>query len=271
MLEFLTLLYHKGLSYSSINSAKSALASFVVIEGEFSLSNSPDVTRFMRGIFNLRTPKPKYSVTWDVNVVLEQLRLWFPHENLTLKELTLKTVTMVALTSGLRAQSIHDMDLDCMSCTADYFLFTFTKPAKQEKAGKRRNSLKLFKFQEGSLDVHSLISCYIGKTAELRNSRKFWISFRKPHVSVGRQTISRWLKSVLNKCGIDTTTFSPHSTRMASTSKACSVGVGLTGILKTAGWANAKNFHKFYLRGQAEEPEEDSRTFSEGVLLDFKN
>ena len=49
-------------------------------------------------------------------------------------------------------------------------------------------------------------------------------------------------------CGIDTDQFTGHSTRMASTSKAHAMGVGLSTILDTAGWNSENNFVKFYKR-----------------------
>ena len=49
--------------------------------------------------------------------------------------------------------------------------------------------------------------------------------------------------------GIDSK-FTGHSTRIASTSKAAWSGVGLGTILKTAGWASAKNFHQFIVERQ---------------------
>ena len=48
--------------------------------------------------------------------------------------------------------------------------------------------------------------------------------------------------------GIDISIFTAHSTRMASTSKAAAMGVGLQTILKTTGWHGAQNFKKFYHR-----------------------
>ena len=60
--------------------------------------------------------------------------------------------------------------------------------------------------------------------------------------------LSRWLKHVLRLSGIDTKTFSAHSTRMASSSKAHKGGVGMDTILATAGWSSDSNFKKFYLR-----------------------
>ena len=68
----------------------------------------------------------------------------------------------------------------------------------------------------------------------------------KAHQKVGRQSISGRLKTTLEKWDIDTTTFSAHSTRIASTSEAAAMGVGLQTILKTAGWSKAQNFKKFY-------------------------
>ena len=57
---------------------------------------------------------------------------------------------------------------------------------------------------------------------------------------VSKDTISRWLKDILNKSGIDTTKFTAHSFRMAATSAASSQGVGISTILATANWANVK-------------------------------
>ena len=84
----------------------------------------------------------------------------------------------------------------------------------------------------------------------------------RPHQEVGRQTISRWLKTTLAMSGIDTSIFTAHSTRMASTSKAAAMGVGLQTILKTAGWHGAQNFKKFYHR----EAMPAEKEFFEGVL-----
>ena len=47
---------------------------------------------------------------------------------------------------------------------------------------------------------------------------------------------------------IDVTTFKPHSTRGASTSKVFHLGILLSDILKQGQWSNAKTFFKFYCR-----------------------
>ena len=102
----------KNLSLSAISTAKSAIASFVTCTDEKNLHDNGDLKRFMKGIFSLRPPSPKYGITWDVDAVLQFLKTLFPLDKLSLKELTLKSVCLAALVSGQRAQSLHEMDLE---------------------------------------------------------------------------------------------------------------------------------------------------------------
>ena len=46
------------------------------------------------------------------------------------------------------------------------------------------------------------------------------ISYVKPYKSASRDTISRWLKTIMQKSGIDVNKYGSHSVRTAATSKA---------------------------------------------------
>lgn len=74
----------------------------------------------------------------------------------------------------------------------------------------------------------------------------------KPYVPVGKATISRWIKTVLARSGIDTNVYSAHSTRAASTSKATS-DIPVDHILTLAGWSNADTFAKYYKKQVTQE------------------
>ena len=110
--EFLTTLYEEGLSYSSINSARCALSA--ILDSPDSTHQTfgvhPDVKRFIKGIFQSRPPLPRYSKTWDVNLVLQYLGAMGSSQELSLKHLTLKLVMLVALTTAQRGQSLHLLD-----------------------------------------------------------------------------------------------------------------------------------------------------------------
>ncbi|XP_067215712.1 uncharacterized protein [Linepithema humile] len=71
-----------------------------------------------------------------------------------------------------------------------------------------------------------------------------------PHRPVTAQTLARWVKELLGSAGIDTSIFSAHSTRHASTSLAASRGVSVDEIRRTgAGWSSSSDiFARFYNR-----------------------
>jgi len=77
-----------------------------------------------------------------------------------------------------------------------------------------------------SLCILNLVKHYLHVTKDIRalTGDAFFISYKKPHKAVSSQTISRWLKSVLNDCGVRTDIFATHSTRHASTLLAASKG-----------------------------------------------
>uniref|UniRef100_A0ABD2W254 Reverse transcriptase RNase H-like domain-containing protein n=1 Tax=Trichogramma kaykai TaxID=54128 RepID=A0ABD2W254_9HYME len=71
----------------------------------------------------------------------------------------------------------------------------------------------------------------------------------KPTVSVGPQTLARWVKCTLSKAGINTNIFTAHSTRHASTSAALDKGVSIEIIKDTAGWfKRSQVFARYYKR-----------------------
>ncbi|WAR12314.1 hypothetical protein MAR_026494 [Mya arenaria] len=99
--------------------------------------------------------------------------------------------------------------------------------------------------QEAVLSNLKILIMYLGHTAGLRMGDKLMIFTQKPHKGVSRDTISRWVKTIMIKSGLKNK-YGPHSTRAASTSTAKSAGVDLGTIIKSAGWTNAHTFAKFY-------------------------
>ena len=70
VLDFLTLLYQQGLTYSAINTAQSALSSYITLENGTCVGKHPLVPRLMWGIFQEKPPRPKYTEIWDVSIGL---------------------------------------------------------------------------------------------------------------------------------------------------------------------------------------------------------
>ena len=92
------------------------------------------------------------------------------------------------------------------------------------------------------------------------NSNRLFLSYIKPHRPVSSSTIARWVKSVLTLSGIDTESFSAHSTRAAASSAAARARVTLKDIMNAADWTNESTFKKFYHKPVF------SASFGRGVL-----
>ena len=139
VLEFLHGFHVNNCSYSLINTARAALSSYLmgfVFPGQFTISNHPIIVRYVKGVFNCRKPAPRCEETWGVAPVLMYIELLMPLDKLSLKELTLKLVMLLALTSGQRCQTLTFLDTTAMTKTPEYYLFHIQQHVKQDRPGK---------------------------------------------------------------------------------------------------------------------------------------
>ena len=107
---FLADLYKQGYQYSSLNSYRSAISSVhEMVEGQ-SVGQHPIIARLMKGVFHDRPPLPRYTSTWNVQVVITYLESLGATESLDLKMLTWKTVMLLALTCPSRSADVSKLD-----------------------------------------------------------------------------------------------------------------------------------------------------------------
>ena len=249
VLEFLQMLYERDLSYSTINTARAALNCYLLDHKlhntPSTLSTHPFVNRYMKGVFNSRTPTPKYSDTWDVKIVLDFIKNWHPLTDLALKHVTYKLVMLLALTTGQRCQTLASLDTQTMTKTAEQFVFRLTDHMKQNRPGHVLSTVHVRRYHQADLCVYQTLEHYLARTSTLRSSSKLFVSVVKPHGAVTTSTVSRWIKTLLSLSGIDTTKFQAHSTRVAVASKA-SASLPTDVILKHVGWASDCVFRKYY-------------------------
>jgi site-specific recombinase XerD len=207
-LGFLMDLHNKGLSYSTIGTARSVLSN-VIIAGECeNFGSHPLVSRFMKSVFLVNKPIPRYDETWDVALVLRHLETLYPHNEITLKNLSLKLVMITLLTSGQRGQTVHLMSLNDMQMLQDRCRIHIIEHTKTSKPGLSAPLIIVIKQYLANEKICPLISTlrdYLARTNPLRcGENKLFISYQRPYKTVTRQTISRWVKVVMNDAGIDT-------------------------------------------------------------------
>lgn len=246
--EFLVSLYKAGLGYSAVNTARSALSSLLILENNEKFGEHPLVIRCMKGIFELKPSLPKYNEIWDVRVVLDYLKTFDASSALSLKELTLKLTVLLCLTTGQCGQTIHKFDINHIQDLGDRYRISVHEKLKQTKPGRHLEPIELLAFPEDKeLCVVQHLREYIHRTDPLRKDHsQLLLSYVKPFKPVARDTVSRWVKQVLQSAGIDITKYSAHSCRAASTSNVKVKGLTIAEIMKSAGWSTASTFARFY-------------------------
>lgn len=257
-LEFLADQFKEGKAASTINVYRSMLSTTFGQKGGDPLGSHPQVSSLMAGVYNSRPPTPRYSDTWNPDRVLMFIKNTVPA---SLIEHAEKLATLLALTTLRRCGELASISLPSVSYSPRGVTFTFLKPLKAQHSGSTKSITIGEWLEDPSICPVSSIKDYINASQSLRkeaNSSSLFISSTKPHGAVTGSTVGRWIKSVLQKSGIDTSTFKPHSTRSAAASKAADKGVHMQAILERGHWAKTSTFSRFYHRSVPNSNVEDS-------------
>jgi hypothetical protein len=186
--------------------------------------------------------------------LLNYLAEWHPISDLSLKSLTLKTVALIALTSSDRGQTLHLLNIEKTTICDDGLSFIIFDSLKHTRKVAKPKVVTCVSSEIESLSVCDYVLAYMNRTLPLRASivkagspkpTQLLLSWatKRP---VTKQTIARWLTTVLKMAGIDTDQFSAHSYRGAGLSAAQARGASLQQILSHGDWKNIDTFRRHY-------------------------
>ena len=163
----------------------------------------------MKGVFEKRPSLPRYTHTWDVNIVLKFLQSLPQTEQLELKKLTLKLVTLLTILPGQRCQTIHFVDIQHMHLDDKSVTFHIEKLVKQSKHGRHISKLEFSAYTpDDKLYVVNCVKENIKRSEHIRGKvTQLFVSYVKTFGAVSKETIRRWIKTVLSKAGINTDVF----------------------------------------------------------------
>lgn len=245
MLEFLAQELDSISSYSSLNTMRSAIS--LISDNE--IGQHPAVRRFCRGVAALKPPQPRYDWVWDPAPVIAKLALIYPYDSYPLKAVTRKMVLLLALATGQRVQTLASLRISQIIID-EKLVIRVPDRIKTSAPGRTQPFFSFSRFKDReNLCIVRITEYYLDKTRDLRPSEcdSLFISCNKPYKAVTAQTVSRWIRQELQQCGVDTTKFTAHSTRHASTSCAAKKGVTLDLIKRAAGWTGeSRIFARFY-------------------------
>lgn len=174
---------------------------------------------------------------WDPALVLNTLGQWGTNEKLNLEKLSKKLVTLLALITGQRMQTLALIDVRNIEETNGRMEVKIPDGIKTSAVNRLQSMLPIHFFvRDLTICPATALKDYLDRSKTLRGSEnKLFISFNKPYKQVSSTSLSRWIKNVLSLSGINTEEFSEYSTHHASTSMANKSGVHNDLIRKTAG------------------------------------
>ena len=264
ILNFIHDLHKQGLSYSTLNTARSALSAFITLEtSDVNVGAHPLITRYMKGIFNLKPPIPRYKQVWDTRAVLNLLRQWGPLAKLNLKKLTLKLCILLALLGATRAQLLQAFRIDSLELTKNRATFRVDELMKTDRPGHVGHEITYRAYPvDRRLCVVTTLQRYLLVTNEIRyGNDQLFLAVNEPHLPVSKDTIARWIRQLLVQAGIDVNIFKAHSVRAASVSTAKNCFVPVQDIMSRAGWAQEKTFSTYYHK-----PIDNASEFERAIL-----
>ena len=139
ILDFLASLFQEGFEYRTLGVYRSAISAYHKHHQGKPICQHPDICSFMAGVDNLRPPQPRYCTMWEVEGVLTHLRNMECDKNLPDKDLTFKTVMLLALTAAKRASELHLLDTKFMAVGETKIVFQLRQKPKQCKTrGKKQ-------------------------------------------------------------------------------------------------------------------------------------
>lgn len=248
-IQFLVIMFKEGYSYSTINTARSAMSNVLQNFNGDSFGKHPVVCRVMRGIYRKRPQLSRYQSTWDVNLIFELFREWGENRLLSLKFLTMKLAVLMLLTSCQRVQTlstfkISDLFWNDANTTATFRLSELLKHS-------RRGTLGMISFQRFDEDpilcVVRTLRSYLYRTENVRKGQdRLFLGIRQDHQTVCKVTIARWVRWTMKLAGIEIAVFKAHSVRGASTSKMAKLHLPIKSIMQKASWKSETTFRKFY-------------------------
>ncbi|CAH2320113.1 Tyrosine recombinase [Pelobates cultripes] len=264
-LEFLTLKFHSGLSVSSIKTYGSAL-NFLIPN----LTQDALYLRLLKGLAVCRPYTPRYTSTWDVDVLLNFLKS-LDNAKIDLRWTAIKLASLLSLALAARGAELTQIHISEPWLSRTPGGFHIILKGRQKTSHFSPGPVELDLVQDSSepgLCLVSLLQSYLQLSAGFRNDiSQLFITSRNPFRPAKVNTIRGWILSAMSTAGIDVSVFKSHSIRGASATKAARKGLPLATILKAARWLSSKTFVRFYWRPSEVERLQFLRTTTRCVLF----
>jgi len=267
--DFFTEVFKDGGSVNSVRSCRSAVkAIHKGFPGGYTVSSSPLLQDLIKGMFHIRPPQRSLVPRWDLPRALQLLAKppFEPMNRASTADIARKTAFLIATASGRRVSDIQALS------TADNHI-SFTKDAVHllPRAGylAKNQSLSFtpkhiilpdLRKASGSADEGPwcplrALRYYLDRTQPYRlKEDHLFLTVQKPFRAASKQTISRWIVSVIKESisseelQLSGTHIRAHDLRSQASAWALYRGASLQDIIEAMAWSSSSTFQTTYLK-----------------------
>ena len=114
VVDYLSMLFQRGLKYFTINLHGSAISMALPLIDSLPVGQHPLVSRLMKGVYNQCPPTGKLFPSWDAGAIIQIFRVWpSPH---SLHDQIRKTAFLLAMASTRRPSELASLKFQTISC-----------------------------------------------------------------------------------------------------------------------------------------------------------
>ena len=268
---FIYLREQKFFSLSAVKGYRSALSHIFALQG-LDLTQSREISMLFRH-FEVSCPfKVIQPPKWDLTLVLRSLlrRPYEPLSSASDKDLTLKTIFLLAFASSKRVSELHGLScavrrrLDGKSLAFSFAPDFIAKTQRPEHPSSYFDEFSVPSLQDFvGADPDEMLLCpvrslnaYLDRTAPLRpsSSKRLFLSSGRIKKEVSKNTISFWLRRVIRRAYEDLpdnevtlARISIQEIRAVSTSSLFRKNLSVAQVMRAAQWRSISTFASFYL------------------------
>ena len=274
----------KKISLSAVKGYRAALNQVFSLK-DMDLAKSSEISMLFKHFKKSCPPREVRSPAWDVALVLSSLRgpPYEPLREAHLKDLTLKTIFLLALASSKRVGELHAISYKVSHSKGwNEITFTFIPEFVAKNQDPSKTDPRFWSFSVPSLEdfvggeEDELTLCpvravrtYLKRTKHRRpECKRLFVSTKESQNQITKNSISYWVKEVIRRAYEKGHSVPPkakaHELRAVGTSLVFKKNLSINQILQAGTWKSQNTFTSFYLK---EIMLESLGTFSLGPIV----
>lgn len=250
---------------SILHTATAALSHVYVALDMTDLTKDDCIIRLVSGLIKSKTQEPmKKSLVMPIEKFSDLFLNWGENRSLSLKQLRMKTIVLLALSFMLRPSDIapkstyYDNDLKCeakLVFKTDMIMFEENGLKINFfgiKNDTNRTGFEVFVpcHENNLLDPKSSLQDYLVRTECFRKDNAVFLSLRKPYDALSASSIGKILDEAIDIVGLSGKGFTAKSFRPTGATTAIEAGIDPHIVQKVGRWKSHDVFFQHYVHSK---------------------